>query len=179
MDRHGQNRAATSHHRRLFLNHHPYALIALLRNISKQHPRPSARQRRRRPNRHGRNARSARADHAGKALAQGAGARSRPGYEAACAAEPGAGGTGFAGGSVGGGDGDQEALHAQLAELDAQLSAEGQGHGEALVSRDYARERWSRGRQSRLPSQEEWEEMFGKGVSFVFFISFFLFHVWS
>ena len=83
-------------------------------------------------------------------------------------------------GYAGGGENvDEEApLQGKLAEMEAGLNAEGQGDGkgegggEALLTREYARERWSRGRQSRLPSQEEWEEMFGKGVSFCYLFPF-------
>ena len=68
-------------------------------------------------------------------------------------------------------DADEEALWAQLAGMNASIVAEGQGQGqgqgEVLRQKDYARERWSSGKQSRLPTQEEWEEMFGKGVSSV------------
>lgn len=72
------------------------------------------------------------------------------------------------------GDVDEDALSARLAAMDASImreQAEGQGQGDVLRQKDYARERWSSGKQSRLPTQDEWEQMFGKGVSlFVYFV---------
>ena len=86
--------------------------------------------------------------------------------------QSGLGGSGLFDGLDLSADANEDALHALLAQMNANIMEEqaggqeqGQGHGDVLRPKDYARERWSSGKQSRLPTQEEWEEMFGKGVS--------------